>query len=325
MTDTWTWATVTQASPLRIKVDGDTSALNATTDNLVGSLAVDDRVRVHLHADGIIVTGIQGGGNRSNPNLLINGNFQINQRGYVSGSTFGNYQGGEYGFDRWEATQSGTTLAFTASPQGQLVTLNDGKRQRQLIERENVPAGDYVLSWEGDVTARVSNVGGSASFASSPVLVTLDGTDDVVVEIGSFGGTYPFGNVKMERGTVPTPYQPPTYADNLRACMRYYQRFPALEDITRFGLGVARTSTKSRISVPMLVPMRDSGVTLTYSADLRVTQTGTAPTISSLSVNSRGTSIMYLECAHSTMTGGGVPIELLAGSTGSFIAFDARL
>ena len=62
MTDTWTWATVTQASRLRIKVDGDTTALDATTDNLVGSLAVDDRVRVHLHADGIIVTGIQGGG-----------------------------------------------------------------------------------------------------------------------------------------------------------------------------------------------------------------------------------------------------------------------
>jgi len=62
MTGTWTWATVTQATPLRIKVDGDTTQLDATTDNLVGSLAVDDRVRVHLHADGIIVTGLQGGG-----------------------------------------------------------------------------------------------------------------------------------------------------------------------------------------------------------------------------------------------------------------------
>ena len=61
MTDTWTWATVTQATPLRIKVDGDTAALDATTGDLVGSLAVDDRVRFHLHADGIIVTGLQGG------------------------------------------------------------------------------------------------------------------------------------------------------------------------------------------------------------------------------------------------------------------------
>ena len=64
MADTWTWATVTQASPLRIKVDGDTSALDATTDDLVGSLAVSDRVRVHLHADGIIVTGLQGGNDK---------------------------------------------------------------------------------------------------------------------------------------------------------------------------------------------------------------------------------------------------------------------
>ena len=64
MTDTWTWATVTQATPLRIKVDGDTTALDATTDNLVGSLAVLDRVRVHLHSDGIIVTGIQGGNDK---------------------------------------------------------------------------------------------------------------------------------------------------------------------------------------------------------------------------------------------------------------------
>jgi len=65
VTDTWTWATVTQATPLRIKVDGDTSALDATTDNLVGLLAVDDRVRVHLHSDGIIVTGIQGGNDKA--------------------------------------------------------------------------------------------------------------------------------------------------------------------------------------------------------------------------------------------------------------------
>ena len=64
MTDTWTWATVTAVSPLRIKVDGDTTALDATTDNLVGSLAVFDRVRVHLHSDGIIVTGIQGGNDK---------------------------------------------------------------------------------------------------------------------------------------------------------------------------------------------------------------------------------------------------------------------
>ena len=82
-TDTWTWATVTQASPLRIKVDGDTTPLDATTGDLVGSLAVDDRVRVHLHSDGIIVTGLQGGGTpeatsaTANTLALRNGSGQL--------------------------------------------------------------------------------------------------------------------------------------------------------------------------------------------------------------------------------------------------------
>lgn len=42
--DTHTWATVTQASPLRIKVDGETTALPFTPDTLEAGLAVDDRV-----------------------------------------------------------------------------------------------------------------------------------------------------------------------------------------------------------------------------------------------------------------------------------------
>jgi len=104
MTDTWTWATVTQASPLRIKVDGDTTALDATTDDLVGSLAVDDRVRVHLHADGIIVTGLQGGaGDGQLPGRLQTSGPDI------SGQNLNNY---------WESgwyRGSGVTNAPTAS------------------------------------------------------------------------------------------------------------------------------------------------------------------------------------------------------------------
>lgn len=42
--DTHMWATVTQVSPLRIRVDGETTALPFTPDTLVTGLAVDDRV-----------------------------------------------------------------------------------------------------------------------------------------------------------------------------------------------------------------------------------------------------------------------------------------
>ena len=224
MAGTWTWATVTQATPLRIKVDGDTTQLNATTDNLVGSLAVDDRVRVHLHSDGIIVTGIQGGGNRSNPNLLINSDFMVNQEGNTSGASVAD---GAYFLDGWKNATGGTTSLVTWADSGGVRTLTIGATGlfpviREVVEQQNIQAGTHTLSWQGATTARVYNSGATApSFATSPVTVTLDGATNGVVDFTGDGQTV--ANVKLERGSVATPYQPPTYADNLRACMRYFQ------------------------------------------------------------------------------------------------------
>lgn len=44
----WSWATVTDDSPLRVKLDGESAALDVTPDTLVASLAVSDRVWVQL-------------------------------------------------------------------------------------------------------------------------------------------------------------------------------------------------------------------------------------------------------------------------------------
>ena len=46
------WATVTQASPLRIKLDGETTALPFTPDTLVSGLILNDRVWVALTTNG---------------------------------------------------------------------------------------------------------------------------------------------------------------------------------------------------------------------------------------------------------------------------------
>lgn len=45
-TDAQAWATVTALGPLRIKLDGESTALPFTPDTLAGVLAVNDRVRV---------------------------------------------------------------------------------------------------------------------------------------------------------------------------------------------------------------------------------------------------------------------------------------
>ena len=318
MTDTWTWATVTQATPLRIKVDGDTTPLDATTDNLVGSLAVDDRVRVHLHSDGIIVTGIQGGGNRSNPNLLINSNFIVNQRGAVSGATV---PANGYFLDRWKGP--GSPVAFSWTDTGGVRTLAwPVGGLFQIIEAANAPAGTYTLSWEGTILARVYNAGGTVpSFASSPITVTLNGTDVVVNLISTDNDT--LENVKLEQGSVATPYQPPTYADNLRACMRYYQRFGGAGLSDHFGVGYAKSTTVVRITVPLLVSMRTSGPTVTYN-DLLVDDGSTSFAVSSLVPVSPMNNVAPLGAGTSGVTQYR-PYDLMANTTASFVAFDAEM
>jgi microcystin-dependent protein len=57
------WGTVTGVSPLRVRLDGDTSAVPVTPDSLVDplTLAVNDRVRVELSNNRLIVHGVHSG------------------------------------------------------------------------------------------------------------------------------------------------------------------------------------------------------------------------------------------------------------------------
>lgn len=73
--DWWTWATVTQADPLRIRLDGELVALDMTPDNLAGPLTVDQRVWVQVSGRRLIVTGVSGGpaaGGDTTPAGVIN-------------------------------------------------------------------------------------------------------------------------------------------------------------------------------------------------------------------------------------------------------------
>lgn len=58
----FTWATVTATSPLRIRLDGDSTALPITPDSIVAplALAVGDRVRVEISRRRVIVHGRAG-------------------------------------------------------------------------------------------------------------------------------------------------------------------------------------------------------------------------------------------------------------------------
>ena len=77
-------ATVTSVSPLRVRYDNELSASPATPRNLVGTLAVGDRVRVTLHRRKIAIDG-RVGGVQYNPVLIPSG---ANLNTYI---TFGDF------------------------------------------------------------------------------------------------------------------------------------------------------------------------------------------------------------------------------------------
>lgn len=186
-------------------------------------------------------------------NLLLNSNFALNQRAYVSAA---NLASGVYGFDRWKSNYTNTTLTFTASTQGQSLTINASGGIQQIIEQGLVPAGTYTLSWTGTATARVYNSGGTPpSYAASPVTFTADGTANVVVEFTAVSTTKTVSKVQFNAGTgTAWSLATPTLQTELAACQRYYQRynFPtATGGGTNVGTSVGTTIFDTLIIPPV--------------------------------------------------------------------------
>ena len=155
-------------------------------------------------------------------NLLLNSNFALNQRAYVSAA---NLASGAYGFDRWKSNYTNTTLTFTASTQGQELTISVDGGLQQVIEQGLVPAGTYTLSWTGTAEARVYNVAASPpSYAASPVTFTADGLANVIVEFTAVSTTKTVSKVQFNAGTNTNwSLATPTLQTELAACQRYFQ------------------------------------------------------------------------------------------------------
>ena len=202
-------------------------------------------------------------------NILINSNFLINQRSYVSGTALAS---GAYGIDRWKATSANASMTFTYSANGFPVTINSGGSFAQVIEQFNIPgAGSYTLSWSGTATGRVYNSGSTApSYAASPITVTLDGTANVVVEFSATGGTQTLEKVQLEKGTNATNWrlQSNGYQAELDKCQRYYYRTTATSGNAFAFLratGIGSSSTFGRMSVVNQVEMRTVPTSVEYA------------------------------------------------------------
>jgi len=144
-------------------------------------------------------------------NLIINGNFAINQRAYVSGAAVG--AANTYTLDRWRVVTSGQAAAFTASGNGNIVTAPAGGLE-QVIEGASIAGGTYVVNWTGTATC---TVGGTARAKGATFTLTAGANATVRFS----GGTV--GEVQVEPGSVVTGYEARPYGLELMLCQRYYE------------------------------------------------------------------------------------------------------
>lgn len=209
-------------------------------------------------------------------NEIINGNFMINQRAYASGS---NLASGSYGFDRWKSNYTNTSLTFTAAPQGQQVTISTLGVVRQIVERANVSAGSYVLSWSGTAVGRVYNDGASApSYATGPLSVYLDGTANVIVEFTPASGTATLGNVQLEFGSRATPFEYRPIGVELQLCQRYYWSWKSVTSGDIFVGVYQPASTSISATFPFPTQMR-ADPTMTITGTWSVINSSASPSI----------------------------------------------
>ena len=184
------------------------------------------------------LTDTQGSALLGRRNVIINGNFGINQRG-VSGTV--SLSAGAYGHDRWKAGASGCTYTFATSENITTITITAGSLI-QVVEGLNLVSGTHVLSWTGTAQGKI----GAGSYDDSGVTGTVTGGSNLNIEFGT--GTV--SKVQLEVGTVATPFEHRSYGEELALCQRYYQSHS-----TPNNYGRTNTSNDNYRSWSFLLPV----------------------------------------------------------------------
>ena len=171
-------------------------------------------------------------------NLVINGDFAVNRRGYTSGTaTTGANQ---YTLDRWRVVTSGQAATFTSSGTGRLVTAPSGGIE-QVIEGASIGGGTYVINWTGTASCTVNGVS-----RTKGATFTLTANTNATVRFSS--GTVT--EVQIEPGEVVTPFELLPPAVELMLCQRYFWSLPASVAVQGYAGGAGGNAYQT-VSFPV--------------------------------------------------------------------------
>ncbi|CAN7507053.1 DUF2793 domain-containing protein [Bosea sp. LjRoot90] len=161
-------------------------------------------------------------------NLLINGDFQINQRAFAGGAL----AAGAYGFDRWKAHTGGANI----SRNGFDLTLTSGAI-RQIVEPalwgvSSFASTPLCMSVEnlsgGNLDVMVGSVSGTITSGSGRRFVALTpavgDTANLTVQLVAAAGVVTFRAIKLEFGLTPSPWLARSQTQERQLCERYHWR-----------------------------------------------------------------------------------------------------
>ena len=248
--------------------------VGSSNDAWGGMINADlDQIDTVVHGIDVRTAGVS-----MNDNRIINGNFAVNQRGYVSGTALpaNPTVANGYGHDRWKAGTAGCTYTFTAALPDTTITITAGTLT-QIIEAGMIEGGVYTLSWTGTAQARVYQGTPTGSYAASPfTTAALPAGVNTVVEFNA--GTVV--RAKFELGSVATPFNRQSLAKSMVDCQRYYWD-PANGGSTgafvQGGWATGAASNASQSSIVLSVTMRATPTVVLRNQAFSGVTTGISP------------------------------------------------
>lgn len=273
--------------------NGDFDALIASfiTDNKV--LLVDtDQSAIFTEAEKAQGRKNLAAGN-TNPNLLDNGWFTVNQRNFTSASSVG------YCVDRWRISYNDATVTLNSDNTLSILKTASGCGGiSQYLENidYNATYTASVMDINGNIYVKTGkfNTGTSGEtwfdIGSLHIAICLWTTGGkptfALYTSGTYTGLATIKANKLERGDHSTIIDdaPPNYAEELAKCQRYFMRIssPLGGYVPLSAVGYANSTSTVRFAIALPVTMRTSP-SLAYTLTMQAIGNGTSANITALS------------------------------------------
>ena len=263
----------------------------------------------------------------TNPNLLINGDFQINQRAFAGGVL----ANGVYGYDRWKA-DGASNLAVA----GYTLNIATGG-VHQIVEPGFWGYGSFAstkmtVSVEDpsqDLNVALGSASGTiaAGAGRRSVMLTTGAGDNgnlslKIARVG--GGAVSFGRVKLEVGGVATTWQARTGWQETLLAYRYFWRWLAPYLDARIGdAGSLQDSGLFTINLALPVEMRATPTVTWANLSRKVSSNSPLLSLSSIALHKHSLALAFTSAALSPGTV--YPSSLVSAVAGAHLTLDSEL